>query len=750
MSDIESAPMRTARSFFLTTFIGRVAEARAVLALARRHRLLSLVGPGGVGKTRLAYQVFDTVAADFEDAAWAVELADLTDPALLGHAIAFELGVTVATEDFDPGALVERIGSRPALLFLDNCEHVVAECAALVEVLVARCPLLQVITTTRQPLGLAGEQLFVVPALTEPDALELFKARALAVAPDWQPSADDQADVAAICSRLEGIALSIELAASLVRSLAPAAIDRQLADQLATLAGPSGRASRRTSVEACLAWSHALCTPDEQALWARLSVFAGPFTLDAAQTVCSTVDLDAEQVAQALRGLVDKSLLERDWQDPAGRYRALEVVRQFGAARLGDEEEVRGWRRRHRDYYLALTEQFAAEWLGPHQLAWMRRLAFERGNLRAAFDFSVTCPEEAVAALRMCTVLEHFFAATGGGNEALHWLRLACAHSSGTPAEAAPALRTGCFIACLMNELGVAAEFFDRLRPLVVESGDESVEAHALYAEAVLRTWQSQADEGARLADRAIALFHKTGDLSREANLYFLRGMMLGWADRPDEAAASYRRCLDMTEPLGERWFASYSQWALGVDRLLSGNSEEAIRLERTALETKVEFGDQLGTGLTLEALAWAAADQQDWPLAALLSGGADAIWTTLGVAVAGMPYLVRRHDETRDLLNQRQEPLIGQLRVRGGALALTDLVPIALGHTSVSSSVGSATLTRREREIAELVAEGASNQAIADRLVISRRTVESHVERLLRKLQLRSRTEVREALKRG
>lgn len=735
-----------ARSFFLTSFVGRVSETHDVCALAEQHRLITLVGSGGVGKTRLGYEVFDILASDLDEAAWTVELAELTDPSLLGHTVADAIGAPVLTEDFDPSTLIERIGSEPALLYVDNCEHLVGACADLISLVLDRCPQLRVIASSRQRLSVVGECVYSVPPLNPTDAVELFTARAGAVIPNWQPSREDRDAIEGVCSRLEGIALAIELAASLTRSLAPQTIGDQLSDQLTSLAPRYATATRRNSLDACLAWSYELCTTEERQMWSRVSVFAGTFALAAAQTVCGVDGLTPDTAGRALQGLVDKSLLERDSADASGRYRMLEVVRQFGAARLSPEE-LREWQRRHRDYYLDMIDRFDDAWLGPEQLDWMNRFRREQANLRAAFEFSVNDADEAVAALRMCAVLEHYFASTGGGSEALHWLRLACAHDAGTDAQKAAALRVGCFIACLLQEFGAAEELYGKLEALDSQSDDPRVGAYALYACAVLRTWQGDAEKGARVAESGIAALHTIGDTSREANLHFLRGMMLGWADRPDEAVDSYQRCLELTEPLGERWFSSYARWGLGVDHLLSGRLDAAIELERTALTAKAEFGDRLGTGLAIEALMWASVAKGDGPVAAVLAGAADAIWRELGIAVAGMPYLMRRREQAQSALGKLGVPNFRELSALGETMPLADVVEIAHGRSAVPQARAGYGLTRREQEIADLLVVGASNQEIADHFVISRRTVESHVERLLRKLNVRSRTEVRDLL---
>ncbi|HVK20235.1 MAG TPA: LuxR C-terminal-related transcriptional regulator [Actinokineospora sp.] len=734
------------RGPYLSAFIGREDELGEVRRLVDRNRLVTLLGPGGMGKSRLGYRVLGDMAPAFPGSAWSVDLADLVEPALLGLTVATSLGFRPPADEFDIGALAEQLGERAALVYVDNCEHLLDACAGLTAALLARCPGLRVLTSSRQALGVLGERVYPVPVMSATDAIELFANRATAALPSWTLERDRGA-VVDLCQVLDRMPLAIELAAVRIRTFSPKAMAGRLVRDGALLSDTlRGEPSRRTSLVGCLQWSFDLCTIQEQLLWTRLSVFVGGFALEAVEAVCPGDGLAESDVVAALTGLVDKSLVERDVDDPEGRYRMLEVIRQFGGEKLGAAKER--WRRRHRDYYLALAERFDAEWIGPSQREWMDRCRRERANLRLAFDFSVTAADEAPLAMRMCTVLEHFFASTGGGAEAVHWLQLALAHGTGTDKERAFALRVGCFVSALNAAMATASAMYDELTSLAEKTDDDWIRAYTLYAGAVLRTWQGDAETGAQLAADGLEILHRLGDVGRAANLHFLRGMMLGWADRADDAAADYQRCLELTEPRGERWLTSYAQWGLGVDALQSGESERAIRLERTALRAKVDLGDQMGIGLTVEALAWAAVDQRRGKDAAVLLGAAEAVWQEIGTSVAAMPYLTRRRDtairETRRLLSSAEfEDLVRH----GRNLPQQDAIAIALGRTRVGRTGSDAALTRREREIAALLATGESNAAIAESLVISVRTVETHVVNIMRKLGLKSRSQVAAAL---
>jgi len=600
---------------------------------------------------------------------------------MVDHLVGSALGAP-ASADLNAAAIIDVLGSRRAIVYLDNCEHLLGACARLVTALLAGCPGLHVLTSSRRVVDLPGEHVFAMPPLTTADAVALFLARAAVADPETVLGPSDVDSVADLCATLDRLPLAIELAAAQIGNLAPLEIERSLRRDFGLMSVSADAESQGlSSMEACIRWSYELCSPEEQLLWARLSVFGGGFSRADARAACHSDGLQAEQVGRALDGLVGQCLLEPEGDGAEDRYRILEVIRQFGAARLVDSGELAVWRRRHRDHYLDLAEQFDRAWIGPDQAAWMTRFRLEHVNLRLAFDFSVADPVEAPFAMRMCTVLEHYFASTGGGGEAVHWLSLALAHGTGTARERASALRVGCFVAVLLPDLDTAAAWYRELADLSVGSEDEWIAAYALYGGAVLRTWQGDADTGARLAGAGIELLHRLEDVSREANLHFLRGMMLDWIDRPSAAAHAYTRCLELTEPRGEKWLSSYAAWGLGIDALLADDLDRATDFERQALEVKVGFGDQLGIGLAIEALAWIAAEQERGPDAAVLIGAAETIWSVTGMAVAAMPYLTRRRElgisQTRALLGPDR---YGELVHDGRELPQADAVAVALG----------------------------------------------------------------------
>jgi predicted ATPase len=410
----------------LTEFVGR----RWELALVRQElgdaRLVTLTGPGGIGKTRLALQAAVGARRAFADGVWLAELAGLRDPALLVPEVARSLGLSDRSGRWAVAALADYLQGKQVLLVLDGCEHLADGCAVLADALLRACPGLRIIATSRHVLGVAGEVTVTVPPMTVPaeadpdgpeellrfEAVRLFTARAAAVLPGFALDAGSGPVVAGVCRALDGIPLAVELAAVRLRSLSLMQILSRLDSRFELLSGggPADQPHHRT-LQAAMEWSYGLLTEAEQAMWRRVSVFAGSFDLDAAEGVCPGEEIAPEAVLDLIDGLVAKSILSRGQGDGNVRYRLLDTIGEFGLRKLrarGGEGRLRVC---HRDWYAALAARQEA--LGPRRARWIASLATEHENLRAALEFSLSHPQEVAAGAELACDLWRYWETHG-------------------------------------------------------------------------------------------------------------------------------------------------------------------------------------------------------------------------------------------------------------------------------------------------------------------------------------------------
>jgi predicted ATPase len=400
----------------LTSFVGRERELRDVVELARRHRLLTLTGPGGCGKTRLGLATAAELAADAPGGAWLVELAGLSDETLVANAIGDALEVESRSARPIEEVVAAHIADRPVLVVLDNCEHLVAGCARVAEGLLGACPALRILATSREPLHIAGEVDWRVPSLAPPEAVQLFAERASAASSTFALSDENVGAVSEICARVDGMPLAVELAAARVGVLAPAQIAQRLQNSLAVLA--SGRRTaltRQQTLTATIDWSHALLDGTEQELFRSLGVFSGTFDLDAVEAVCQG-DLDV------LARLVDKSLVMVDEHEAVARYRLLDTVRHYARQRLDESQEQESLEARHRAYYLKVAEELEPVM---DESGVRRQLARDADQLREALATALRCEPE--VALRLAAALWRFWHDRGDRSEGLRWTDLALA-----------------------------------------------------------------------------------------------------------------------------------------------------------------------------------------------------------------------------------------------------------------------------------------------------------------------------------
>ena len=597
----------------LTSFIGREKDVARIQERLSRHRLVTLIGVGGIGKTRLSQQVANQLIDDYADGVWLVEFAPLNDPTLVPQSVATVFDIQQAT---DHSSLVETIihflNAKTPLLILDNCEHLLDACAELADQLLKSCPILHILATSREALGISGEALYPVPSLTIPDiqqislinklnnyeSIRLFTERAQLVQMDFALTPENASSVTQICSRLDGIPLAIELAAVRIQMLSTEQIAEQLDQCFHILTGGSRTGLLKyQTLQASIDWSWHLLRDMEQILFRRLSVFAGRWTLEDVEAVCVGDGIEADAVLDLMTQLVKKSLiLAGREQGRETRYRMLETIRQYASERLLEASEGEQLRNRHLNFFLEWTEQVEPKLRGPKQLEWLSWTEAEYDNLRAALEWSLTQAERGEESLRIVGALFSFWYQRGHMSEGRAWLARALVNPAAPSAGGAraKALYAAGFIGWRQGDLTTAKALLEESAGLWQALGPTGLMGLAHTLADLAEVMRGLGDSGAArsLANEAVALCREKDN--RWGLAYALSILGLAIRDQEDYALARsvITESVALWRDVGDLWGLRLSTRALAVVALRQGDYEVARRHYTDSLAIARMLGD--------------------------------------------------------------------------------------------------------------------------------------------------------------
>jgi non-specific serine/threonine protein kinase len=725
-----------------TSFVNRDAELAELCGLVRSSRLVTVTGAAGLGKTRLAIEVAGRGPDQGVGEVRFASLAALTDGALVAPEVAARIGVREQAGEPVLDTLSRHIDGRRMLLFLDNCEHLVDASARLVEVLLRECAELHVLATSRQPLRVPGEVVWRIAPLTGHAALQLFEDRARVVRPRFRLGSANSDGVGLVCRRLDGIPLAIELAAARMGALSVGEVLARLEDRFRLLRSRTTTGvPRHRTLQAALDWGHGLLDERERWLFRRVSVFSGGFDLASAEAVCTGDGLEPSDVGGLVFRLVERSLLVPDTGGPGPtRYRLLETVRQYGAARLARSGELPAVAERHAAHHLALAEAAGRAERGADQPGWLRRLESDLGNLRVALGWLRS--RDVDRCLHMAGVLSWFWETRGHFAEGRRWLEGALAEAAtAAPSRAAGLLALG-RLCMWQGDYPPARAACAGSLELCLGRGDHAGCAWALIVLGSVDAYEGAYAISRQHFERALAV---AGDDHLRMEALVGMGEMLIQAGEFSEA----RVRLTEIERLSSGPDAPRGRAALfrGLAALFSAEYAEATEQLSAALRSFHRQGNRYAAAGALDGLAGLAVVESDPARALRLEAAAEALRQATQSQLA---------PRWRELIRTGiVEPATAALGDRaaetwaeGAGTTFDEAVRAALDREPAPPpggrpAGGPAGLTPREEQVAELVADGLTNRQISERLFISERTAEGHVERIRAKLNVRSRAQI-------
>jgi predicted ATPase/DNA-binding CsgD family transcriptional regulator len=741
-----------------TSFVGRGRELSEVEGLLGRTRLLTLVGVGGSGKTRLALRLAGRRAEEGD--VWWVDLASLPGRDLVPRKVASTLGVSESQGRQTSELLVDYLGSQEALLILDNCEHVVEACASLADVLLHACPGVRILATSREPLGVDGEVSWPVPPLSLPDAgrvqapkellrceaVGLFVERVGAVEPGFALTEDNAPAVADLCARLDGMPLAIELAASRVRMLSVGQILDRLDDRFRLLRGNRTAVPRHRTLGATIDWSHELLSEQEKILFRKLSVFAGGWTLEAAEEICSGDGLGEYEVLELLSSLVDKSLVVVVRGDEESRYRMLETVRQYASDKLIESGESGTLRAGHARFFLDLAEEAETELAGPEQPAWLERLEVEHDNLRAALEWLAE-EKEIERGLRLAASLLRFWWFRGHLIEGRAHLE-SLLGLSGTPVRDEVRAKALHALAVLIyrqaddaaGDWSVARFRLDESLEIYRGLGNETRVAAVLQDLGRVCAELGEWNAAREFLDESMKIVRRLGNEPGIALSLFILGRMYWLKEEYATSRALIEEGFGIFRELGDKFWIDASLVYLGYIDCEEGRFD-AARARFVQMNEVVPLRRfPWGATYTLEGFARLAAAEGEAERALRLGGATAALRRTYGVSIGPSSETLFRRS-LQPAWHALAEDEGRSLWAEGRQMTLEQALSLVLGEQMGPDRSTGGLLSDRENEVLSLVARGLSDAEVAEKLYVSPRTVGGHLRGVYRKLGVKSRT---------
>jgi predicted ATPase/DNA-binding CsgD family transcriptional regulator len=758
----------------LSSFIGRKHEIEKVKQLVLAHRLVTLTGAGGSGKTRLALQTAQVLEENFEHGVWFVDLSSLRDASRIPDKIVSTLNVNKHSKETSLDSLTAFLSKRKMLIILDNCEHIVSACAEITESLLQKSLQLHILTTSRELLGIPSEVTWVVPPLKLPDlgssrkpvnqgtrlkqvqaseSVQLLIERAVSKIPDFTLTVDNCESVAEICNRLDGMPLAIELAAAQVRSLSVQEIAQRLDQRFQFLTGGSRNAPlRQRTLMAAIDWSYALLTTKEQVLLQRLSIFAGGVSLKAAETICIGGKIEAVDVLETISHLVDKSLVTVNrFEGGETRYRLLETIREYGLEKLIEAQEKTDINNKHLEYFVQFAEEADLKIKGAEQVIWYEKLEIEHDNLLAALHWASESKNIEVG-LRLSESLGYFWYVHGHIREGVGWLEKFL--ESTQDVSSALVARGLTYLGTMLWAINVdddheSAMLHEKSLSIFRELRDRSGIAWVLNQMGVIALQRGELMTAEQHLNESLALQKELGDpwaiaftMQNLPPLAILIGDLKKAREYAEEEVAWFEQAGDL------RGIARSLTDFADIARL-EGDFTHAAKLLTQAMPQVFQLGDRVSIANLLESLAILAAKQRKYKRGALLLGAAEALREEIGMPYRGLKYEDYHQAET-SIQKYLNESNFKQYWSKGRGMSLEQIFDYLMGETNLHTMKSDATaeekiwfqLTAREHDVMRLLAEGHSNFEISQKLFLSEKTVRNYISNIYQKLQIANRGE--------